>query len=437
MKKIFIVLSVLMALTLSAGSALAVGGAVDSVPGSDFVIPFLVSVDRVELGAGPTTYINVSEVGGMQTDYHLHFCNMLSVRIATRDLPITHWGSVMRDVAYYINNFSPAEFAGLSTVTLNGRDYYCGYIYAESRVWRIVTPGLPAVRVRGIYDNVICSMYLLDLAAGQAAASRVPMKEFYTANLYDAALQLAATGTGVPGDPFVWTSTAKQMARWAITGTSSSPTATGFIPVYYTSAIYSYLTVGAPIQYERFTPAALAAASNLTWGNAITTTNWVRRNALNQITATWNAPAVAWFRMFPEYYINSATGDTISIIWQNGLANGTDFHIYIINNWEQYADTTITINELTLLEASHLVPPAIMTGGYPYYGVMNFAMDDSISSTMDQVMWTEFLGWNWQFDNNGGGSGALNWSALKEMAREVGTSGTVLIPTHVQPALPI
>jgi hypothetical protein len=67
MKKIFIALSVLAALTLGVGSALAVPGVPDLVPGCDFTVPFLVSKARVDSGAGPTTALDLSEVKGLPT----------------------------------------------------------------------------------------------------------------------------------------------------------------------------------------------------------------------------------------------------------------------------------------------------------------------------------------------------------------------------------
>jgi hypothetical protein len=427
MKKIFIALSVLAALTFGVSSALAVGGADDNVPGTDFVVPFLVSYDRVNTGSGPTTYLNLSEVGGLATDYHLHFMNNKSVRFATRTLPFTHFASVMKDIATFILGFSTTEMAGLSTVTIDGVQYYSGYIYGENRVM-VLQGGVPVYQ-RGTNDNVIGSIYLLNLAAGQAAAARLPMKEYYTANLTtQAALTLG-------GGPLAWNApTNRQAARWAITGTSAVPYVSGpkagLMPV---EKQYGFLT-DTYSNYERFSPVALAAAANLAWTNAVSLSNKIATVGGN--TYTWSAPMVAWFRMLPEYYINSATGDTTFILWQNGLGNGADFHFYIFNNEECYADTTIVIDELTFLVASEIVPPALMTGPYPFFGFFNLDLSDSASVSNSTYSYAEFLGWNWQYDDNGGGAAAANWSILKGMARDVGTTGNspaVPWPTYPNP----
>lgn len=423
MKKIFIALSVLAALTFGVSSALAVGGAVDNVPGTDFVVPFLVSVDRVEQGAGPTTYLNLSEVGGRSTSYHLHFMDNKSVRIATRTLPFTHFASVMKDIATYIIGFSSTELAGLSRVTIDGEDYYSGYIYGENRVYAVTAVGTTTI-VRGTFDNVIGSIYILNLSAGQAAAASLPMKEYYTAGLANTAAAFTLTnGAGTAVLP--WFGTAAQQARWAITGSSTGNFITPANQVVMDIlSPYPFLPAGTDTycNYERFSPVALAAASNLAWGNAITQSTYTTISGGTPYY--WRAPSIAWFRMIPEYYINSATGDTTMVLWQNGLANGTDFHFYIFNNEECYADTTISINELTFLQASDVVPPALMTGSYPYFGIFNLDMSDSSSSSIRDVAWSEFLGWNWQYDNNGGGAAAANWSVLKTMVRDVGTTNT-------------
>ena len=181
---------------------------------------------------------------------------------------------------------------------------------------------------------------------------------------------------------------------------------------------------------------ALAAASNRVWNHQV---------AVNRMSATvagadaahpnpqqWDAPRATWFRLIPEYYINSASGDSTFILYQNGLANGTTFHFMVINNEENYVDTSITINEVTFIDARQTVPDSLKIT-YPYYGILNLTMDDS-SATATDVMWAEYLGWNWQYDNSGGTSPNLNWSILKGMARDVGTvPGTMPVPNHVQP----
>jgi len=434
MKKIFIALSVLAVMMFSAGSALAVGGATDNVPGTDFVMPFLVSVDRVAQLSGFSTLIDLSEVRGNTTDFHVYFYNQQSVLVHTNWLPITHWGSTLVDIGTYIIGMSDEERADL-LITYNGVQYYAGYMYGQNYIWTL-NPVAPfnLIRVRGTNNNVIGSMYLLDLTQGQAAASTLPMKEFYNASATDLTLTDYTLAT------HLWSATTPQLLRWAITGYSPTPVWTFPAPTFALAAglpLTKTGFLGGEVNtMERWSPVALAAASNRVWNHQV---------AVNRMSATvagadaahpnpqqWDAPRATWFRLIPEYYINSASGDSTFILYQNGLANGTTFHFMVINNEENYVDTSITINEVTFIDARQTVPDSLKIT-YPYYGILNLTMDDS-SATATDVMWAEYLGWNWQYDNSGGTSPNLNWSILKGMARDVGTvPGTMPVPNHVQP----
>jgi len=427
MKKIFIALSVLAVMMFSAGSALAVGGATDNVPGTDFVMPFLVSVDRVAQLSGFSTLIDLSEVRGNTTDFHVYFYNQQSVLVHTNWLPITHWGSTLVDIAMYVIGMSDAERAQL-LITYNGVQYYAGYMYGQNYIWTL-NPVAPfnLIRVRGTNDNVIGSMYLLDLAQGQAAASTLPIKEHYNTAANTVLNPAGDNIVELPADswfPNIW-----QQLQWAITGFSNTPTfnlaaTTATLPLLNAALGNERNTM------ERWSPVALAAASNQVWNHQIA------QNTYQAVAAgtiqTWTAPRATWFRLIPEYYINSVSGDTTFIFYQNGLANGTTFHFMVINHEENYVDTSITINEMTLIDARETVPDSLKVT-YPYYGILNLTLDDTAAAATD-VMWAEYLGWNWQYDNSGGTSPNLNWSILKGMARDVGTvPGTMPVPNHVQP----
>ena len=166
MKKIFIALSVLAALTFGVGSALAVPGAVDNVPGTDFTVPFLVSDARVTGGSGPTTLLNFSEVRGFFTEFHIFFFDRFSGYVADAWFPITHWGTVMRDVAIFIQAMSDSDRARL-LYTHEGQTFYAGYIEGENYIW-VPNPALPGalMRQRGTADNIIGSIYMLNLSQG-------------------------------------------------------------------------------------------------------------------------------------------------------------------------------------------------------------------------------------------------------------------------------
>jgi hypothetical protein len=98
MKKLFIALSVLAALTMGVGSALAAPGVTDLAPGADFTVPFLVSKARVDAGSGQTTVLNFTEVNGAVETFTVAFYTTKSVLGPTDTFEITPWGTVMLDV---------------------------------------------------------------------------------------------------------------------------------------------------------------------------------------------------------------------------------------------------------------------------------------------------------------------------------------------------
>jgi len=431
MKKIFIALSVLATLTLGIGSALAVPGVPDKVPGSDFVAPFLVSTDRVDvtINSGATTAYNLSEVRGSATDLHFYFFTTRSALVYSVWVPITHWGTIMQDIGVLIRGMDATNRAKLA-VTFNGESYFAGYIYAENHIWipNVLAPGT-FVRVRGTIDNVIGSLYFLDLASGKSGASTIPMKEFYTRNLNTAAVgQL----TLFP----LWFADEAQLARWAITGYSrvlvsaGAPGTAGAGLMPLATTIFSTVLIDTYNNYERWSPMALAAATELVEGRPLALTQGIAPGS--GTTFAYNFPnAARWFRMLPEYYILDSTGETTFVLWQNGMPNGTTFHVYVINNEENYNDITISLDELTFIDARDTLPDVLKVL-YPYYGVYNLDFADS-SSPASVSMWAEALGWNWQVADNGAASAETNWTVLKEMARDVGTFGATPFPVHAQP----
>jgi len=409
MKKIFIALSVLAALTFGVGSALAVPGVPDSVPGCDFTVPFLVSDARVTGGSGQTTVLNLSEVKGYAEEFHVFFYTTTSVYVADAWLPITHWGTVMKDIATFIINMSDSDRAALS-VTFEGESYYAGYIVGQNNVWRpSPTPPYPLTRYRGIWNNVIGSIYLLDLSEGKAGASNLPMREYF-------ALSGVAYPNNITTNPDLpiyqnyWT-------QWAITGSNPNLTAAKLMPTAFGS-------------YERFSAVAHHAANARVWGLPVDVAPYGSSVAPLAFPTTWWAPTCGESVFYPEYYILDSTGATYFILWQNGLPNGTRFHMFVINAAEDYLSTTIPINEVTFINAIDWIPTGLLVA-YPYHGIFNWTTDDTTATTT-QLTWFDFLGWSWQRADNGAASAATNWTILKQIARDVGTQGTwAAQPTHV------
>lgn len=262
MKKFFIAFTVLAALTFSVSPVLAVPGVPDNQPGSDFTCFFSVSQARVADGAGPTTLYNLSDVGGLYNKIHLLFYTTKSVFVADAWFEITPWGTVMKDIASYLIAMSATDRTKLAT-TFMGADYYQGYIVAEG-----ATGAKATTTSRSTSDNLIGTVYLLDMSSGLASAANIPMREVYT-----------GTPTG---------------ARLAITNS-----ATG--------------------SYEVWTPNALAAAQDLVWGKEVSAATWfsmyLKYYILNANAGTYfiiwangfsGFAATPYYASFHLYVINGA-----------------------------------------------------------------------------------------------------------------------------------
>ena len=414
MKKIFIALSVLAALTLGVGSALAAPGVPDLVPGCDFTVPFLVSKTQVDDGVGPTTFLNLSEVRGMQTRFNIVFYSVKSVISGSDMIPITPWGTVMINLAKYIKDMSNDDKAVIE-YTYEGEDYYAGYVVGANYV---TAPLLNLFGyARGRYNNVIGSFYFLDLANGKAGASNLPMREYYN-RAWLPGNQPPALNAEIPNpaaDPENVNNTAAAwpfyFLTWAIT--QSSP---NLVAGLYPDLAPAGLNVPAAL-YERWSAVALANAENML-ANGIPLLKRYGAAAPAQFAARWTAPTAAWLAMYPEYYILDESGSTTFVIYQSGLANGSAFHMYVINAAEDYQNANIKINEVTFIDAEDAVPNGLKVK-YPYHGIFNWTSTNPLTAiNHDNILWAEFLGWSWQ---KAGTSAGTNWTIMKQIPREVGT----------------
>ena len=381
MKKIFIALSVLAALTMGVGSALAVPGVPDNSPGSDFTVPFLVSKARVVDGAGPTTVLNLTEVGGFEVKFDIVIYNTKSEIGPSDRFEITPWGTVMLDVSTILEDASSTARKALE-ITFDEETYYAGYITAKNYVYSNTAKDY----VRGTVDNVIGSFYFLDLDKGKSGASNLPMREFYNQQ------------------EFGW-----YWPTWAITQSTPDLIVNDSYPDFRGQNLY-----------ERWSGIALTSAQSMVY-NGFTFTKQYGDTTGTEPDDWWWAPAAAWFAFYPEYYILDQTGSTTFVLYQNGLPNGSDFHMYVINAAEDYKDTSMTINEVTFIDAETNVPDGLKVK-YPYQGIFNWTSTNQYTSIAnDDILWAEFLGWSWQKADNGATSAATNWTIMKQMARDAGT----------------
>ena len=343
-------MSVLAALAFGMSPALAVVGVPDNQPGTNVTVFFLESKARYTSGAGATTYWNFSEVKGVATTLSLDFYTTRSTYVADTSEGLTAWATEMIDVNKYINGMTDGHRTQLE-ITHDGATYYAGYCEATNSVTG--------------NDNIIASVYLINLAVGQAAGANVPVREY----AIDADVSATMNANFRTSD-----------------GTTGN--------------------------YEVWTPNALASAQDAVWGRATGT-------------------AASWFALYPKYYILDSNSKNWFIFWMSADTGPTNrYHIDVINGAEDNFSTTIQIYETTFMDAGAEIPDSLKVS-YPYLGMFNvtqpgLAGGGQVPTTVDVDR--EILAWTWQKAASSASTAATNWSALMEVARDVGTVG--LAPQH-------
>jgi len=358
MKKIFIALSVLAVLGFSLTPALAnVPGARDIAPGSEFKVYFLVSKARVDTGAGPSTLLQVSETKGMtKTNLHFNFYTIDSVWVHNLKRPMTHWATHLWDIGVMLQDMSEVE-RGLLLVTFNGEEYYAGYIVVTEIGY------LNA-------DNILADVLQLNLSAGMAAISNIPVK--------------AATGYDFP--------------CWEINTVLEDTT--GLLA-------YTY--------YEVFSGNAMACADNRVWDGTCAPATWFALYPRYLIN-------------------DDKTADTYWILLRSSTGTQyVAFHTWVINGAEDYRSTTINVREMTILSAKAVIPDVLKVS-LPYIGQMNLKIPGEYDpGTVGPVpSWTylsmELTGWNFKVAQSDDAS--LNWAGMTLMGADAGTTGDGPYPIH-------
>ena len=176
MKKIFIAISVLAALTFCMVPAQANMGLPDDVPGSDAVVPFLVSMP----GFGDiNTLVVFTDVRGYGApngwNFHYTVYTVKSDTVYNDNLPGTDYDIVSTDAYTILWDLlmQPSQRARLE-VDLDGdgvNDHWAGYIYFDLFVAN-------QTNIQGKRNQMIGQTLLLNLPGGQAAAANTWFKEY-------------------------------------------------------------------------------------------------------------------------------------------------------------------------------------------------------------------------------------------------------------------
>ena len=170
MKKLFIALAVLAALTLSMVPAQANMGIPDDVPGSDAVVPFIVA-----MGGGLNTVAVFTDVRGWSDaspatsgwNYHYTVNTKESITVYDDNLPGTPYDIESVDAYAIIMQMAVATREMLEVdLDLDGvNDHWVGYIYFD------------LTRPANGNNQMIGQTLILNIPAGQASAANTWMRE--------------------------------------------------------------------------------------------------------------------------------------------------------------------------------------------------------------------------------------------------------------------
>ena len=329
MKKFFIALTALAALMLCVVPAQALVGSPDDVPGCDAVVPFLADISG---STGLNTLIVFMDVEGgwdgtataAANNFHYNVNTVRSVSVYDAYLPGSANDVSSTDAFTILAAMSSTARASLA-IDLDGdgtNDHYAGYIYFD------------AVNANAANNNSVGQFYFVNLAAGQAAASNIPMKEYSTLT------------TGAAVSPAVF--------RNEMVGTSVG-------------------TIGENM--ELFSANALLNAQRLQ--QSLTTA----ANASN-------------FAIYPRFYIADATAENWMMYWMsaNDIFSSGVSHANVYNTVEGVASTNIPLdNEMHFYDIASYLPAGLWTA-YPYEGFIDFTWATSTAALRS----VEILGWVYQ-----------------------------------------
>ena len=148
-------------------------------------------------------------------------------------------------------------------------------------------------------------------------------------------------------------------------------------------------------------------------------------------------PAIAaadGFAMYPRFYLYDANAQDFIFFWKSqNFANvipisgvppnwrlDLNFFDTAENSYSNYLELP---NELNIIDTRAVLPSALMAA-YPAAGWISITLPDRFGNMGQEPLPAdvfnniEFLGYNWQYANAGGGA-AFNWSGINKVARDV------------------
>jgi hypothetical protein len=369
MKKFFIALSVLAALSLTVVPSQALVGMPDRVPANELISIFVVAMDQ-----SLDTLIIIQETGATGNTataakaLHWKMWDADSAHKADRSIPYTKNDVVAiscRDIIFNtltVNERTSLE-ADLDTDGVN--ESYIGYV-----TWNDEWAGVESTR----FNHFVGKMYVVNLAGG--------------------------IGSGV-----------------TIAGRESLLGDTGFeAEQREVTAITAFAPVFAGLR-EAFSPVAYMF------------TEWRSRNDA-AIGALVDYTYVPFFRLLPRWYLYTSAGENNIFIWKSfnapasssTVAASWSFSMMVWDNDEHPTSKQINLpKELNFIDVREVVPPDWIPTSGIMAGWFDIRFPSNSGSAGNPAWWQvmDFLAYSWQRSANA--SASLNWSALYEANREVGT----------------
>ena len=350
MKKIFIALSVLMAIALGAGPSMAVVGTLDDVKGVDLFVPFFL-VDRNLTAPTENTLVVMQEMSGRGGAAGVRFHGFLYD--INSNIIFDWWTDPL--TAFDVDQFYMSDVllmmpvisrVGLE-VTVNSIAYYTGYVILENPTRNI--------------NHIGGWVYQVSLEAGKASCAKLPSREW--------AIGAAAVQEGLTG---VYTAGVSYIPNAANVGSS----------IYQRQVINcaAATTVANTTDYEGFSANALAVTSERAFG-------YIQSTPLAAV-ATWD--------LFPRYFLMDSNAATYFFIWTNDVRAAYRKHVNVFDENENMLSVSVPLaNELNIINARDYLPPGFISGNADF-GFFNFAWTpadvlnpmDATTARMDWVVYS-------------------------------------------------
>lgn len=404
MKKIFIALSVLVALAFGAVPSMAVEGTVDDVLTVDVTVPaFLISRTATTMGDTENTLVAISEMMGIPgvtaaTSHRFHgfIYDINSNQIFDWWFRLTAFDAEQFYVSTVLELFAVAGSPALAPleITLNGETFYTGYIIIENFDNRTNA-------------NLGAWVYQVALANGRASAAKLPAREWALGAV------AADQGAVVDGVLVAGTGVGTAYGQRQINDDATVP------------GLYSLAN------YEGWSAFALAHAQERAMG-LVETRNvdpaLLAGTLLNLAGAGGQAPSAAitnwnlWFR----YYLFDSSAETFWFVWFNRRLSITapaftyKKHATWWNEDEAALSVTIPLsNELNIIDVREYVPVSHITGTNDY-GMcrITWTAADVLNPLTARVCATDMVTYTYQ---QATGAAAQSWNILERGYTVVGT----------------